>query len=60
VIANVTANDMVNGVLQHYSGNTTIAISGTQPTGITLNQQQALSVAAVGTTPGTYSVVYGV
>ena len=60
-IANVAANDTVNGAVAVLSGaasNATVAMSGTWPTGIALNTGTgAITVAAV-VAPGVYSVQY--
>jgi uncharacterized repeat protein (TIGR01451 family) len=59
-IANVTANDLVNGVAATLgaTGNATIAQSGTWATGITLNTATGAISTTVAVQPGVYSVTY--
>ncbi|GAB3540812.1 hypothetical protein GCM10027577_05300 [Spirosoma fluminis] len=59
-VANVVANDVVNGVAATLTGpgNATISQIGTYPTGITLNPATGSVSVAVGTTPGSYTVGY--
>ncbi|WP_458294228.1 DUF7507 domain-containing protein, partial [Flavobacterium poyangense] len=60
VFANIASNDKVNGVpaVLGATGNATVAVSGTWPTGITLDPLTGKVSVAAGTTPGTYNVVY--
>uniref|UniRef100_UPI00192AE78D T9SS type B sorting domain-containing protein n=1 Tax=Flavobacterium sp. UGB4466 TaxID=2730889 RepID=UPI00192AE78D len=60
VFANIASNDKVNGVpaVLGTTGNATVAVSGTWPTGITLDPLTGKVSVAAGTTPGTYNVVY--
>ncbi|GAB3991969.1 hypothetical protein GCM10028807_23780 [Spirosoma daeguense] len=60
VVANVAANDVVNGLPATLSGpgNATLAAVGTYPPGINLNTTTGSISVAVGTTPGNYTVVY--
>ncbi|BFM44799.1 hypothetical protein CFS9_34400 [Flavobacterium sp. CFS9] len=60
VFTNIASNDKVNGVpaVLGTTGNATIAVSGTWPTGITLDPLSGKVSVAAGTTPGTYNVVY--
>ncbi|GAB3491443.1 hypothetical protein GCM10027341_04400 [Spirosoma knui] len=59
-VANVVANDLVNGVAPTLDGpgNATISQIGTYPTGITLDPATGIVNVAVGTTPGSYTVGY--
>lgn len=59
-IANVTTNDIVNGVAATLgsSGNATISQYGTWPSGITLNTSTGAINVATGTSVGTYNVTY--
>ena len=56
-IANILSNDSTNGVKSTLS-NSTIAQSGSWPTGITLNPATGAVSVAAGTTPGKYPVTY--
>lgn len=56
-VANVRANDLVNG-LAATSSNSTISQSGTWPAGITLNTTTGAINVAAGTAIGNYPVVY--
>ncbi len=59
-VANVTTNDVVNGVTPVLSGtaaNATLSTVSTVP-GITLNASTGSVSVAVGTAPGTYTLVY--
>ncbi|MDL2141578.1 gliding motility-associated C-terminal domain-containing protein [Flavobacterium tructae] len=60
VFTNIASNDKVNGVpaVLGTTGNATVAVSGTWPTGITLDPLTGKVSVAAGTTPGTYNVVY--
>ena len=60
VFTNIASNDKVNGVpaVLGTTGNATVAVSGTWPTGITLDPLTGRVTVAAGTTPGTYNVVY--
>ena len=60
VFTNIASNDKVNGVpaILGTTGNATVAVSGTWPTGITLDPLTGRVTVAAGTTPGTYNVVY--
>ncbi|PWA06678.1 T9SS type B sorting domain-containing protein, partial [Flavobacterium laiguense] len=60
VFANIASNDTVNGVpaVLGTTGNASVAVSGTWPTGITLDPATGKVTVAAGTTPGTYNVVY--
>ncbi len=59
-VPNVTINDIVNAqpALLGAGGNATIAAVGTYPAGITLNTTTGSVSVTVGTTPGTYTLVY--
>ncbi|MEZ0538344.1 Ig-like domain-containing protein [Fibrella arboris] len=59
-ILNVVANDVVNGLPATLgaAGNATVSPVGTYPAGITLNPATGSVSVAVGTVPGTYTVVY--
>ncbi|WP_461084716.1 Ig-like domain-containing protein [Spirosoma flavus] len=59
-VANVAANDVVNGVPATLSGpgNATLTTIGTYPSGISLNTTTGSVSVAQGTTPGTYTVGY--
>ncbi|XWW46799.1 hypothetical protein JYG30_04900 [Fibrella sp. USSR17] len=59
-IADVTANDFVNGVpaALGITGNAVVATVGTYPAGITLDTNTGSISVAIGTTPGTYTMVY--
>jgi uncharacterized repeat protein (TIGR01451 family) len=59
-IANVAANDLVNGALATLgtSGNATLSQSGTWPTGVTLNAATGGISVAARVQPGTYVVSY--
>jgi F0F1-type ATP synthase epsilon subunit len=56
-VANVRANDLVNGVAAT-SSNSTISQSGIWATGITLNTTTGAITVANGTTPGVYALTY--
>ncbi|NID13836.1 putative Ig domain-containing protein, partial [Fibrivirga algicola] len=58
-IADVTANDFVNGVPAALGimGNAVVATVGTYPAGITLDTNTGSISVAIGTTPGTYTMV---
>jgi hypothetical protein len=56
-IANVRSNDVVNGVAAT-AANSTIAVSGVWPAGITLNPTTGAVTTAATVQPGTYSVAY--
>ncbi|MDL2145551.1 hypothetical protein QQY79_23790, partial [Flavobacterium tructae] len=60
VFTNIASNDKVNGVpvVLGTTGNATVAVSGTWPTGITLDPLTGKVSIAAGTTPGTYNVIY--
>ncbi|WP_124020460.1 DUF7507 domain-containing protein, partial [Flavobacterium tructae] len=60
VFTNIANNDKVNGVpaVLGTTGNATVAVSGTWPTGITLDPLTGKVSVAAGTTPRTYNVVY--
>jgi hypothetical protein len=57
-VANVAANDIVNGVAATVGGNATLATVGTYPTGISLNTATGSVSVAQGTAPGTYTITY--
>ncbi len=60
-VANVAANDLVNGNTATLgpSGNATVAVSGTWPTGISLNTNTgAIDVAGGVLAPGNYDITY--
>jgi uncharacterized repeat protein (TIGR01451 family) len=59
-IANIAANDMVNGVQATLgtSGNATVAISGTWPAGITLDPATGVVATSAAVQPGTYTMQY--
>tara|TARA_R110002124_G_scaffold71232_6_gene190937 strand:+ start:4419 stop:7085 length:2667 start_codon:yes stop_codon:yes gene_type:complete len=56
-ITNVLSNDTTNGVAST-TANSTIAQSGTWPTGISLNTTTGAISVAAGTAPGVYAVAY--
>ncbi len=60
VFANITSNDIVNGVpvVLGATGNASVAVSGTWPTGITLDPATGKVTVDAGTVPGTYNIVY--
>jgi len=59
-ITNITTNDKVNGLPATLgtTGNAAVSVSGTWPTGITLNTTTGAVNVADGTTAGVYSIVY--
>jgi hypothetical protein len=57
-IANVAANDFVNGVAAVLGTNATIAQSGTWPTGISLNTATGAVSTTAAVLPGTYTAQY--
>jgi hypothetical protein len=59
-VANVVANDVVNGLSATLGGdsNATIASVGTYPSGITLNTTTGSVSVAQGTAPGSYTLSY--
>ena len=59
-IANVATNDSVNGAAATLgsSGNATVAISGTWPTGIALNSTTGAITTSAAVQPGSYPVIY--
>lgn len=59
-IANVAANDTIDGVAATLgaSGNTTVAQSGTWPTGIALNTTTGAITVSSSVAPGAYQVTY--
>ncbi|PRY28144.1 hypothetical protein CLV58_1301, partial [Spirosoma oryzae] len=60
VVANVAANDLVNGqsATLGNGGNATVAQVGTYPTGVTLDPNTGSLSVAAGTAPGSYTVTY--
>jgi uncharacterized repeat protein (TIGR01451 family) len=59
-IASVVANDTVNAVAATLgaSGNATVSMSGTWPTGVVLNTVNGAITTTAATLPGTYAVQY--
>jgi uncharacterized repeat protein (TIGR01451 family) len=59
-IANIASNDQVNGVAASLgsAGNATVAISGTWPSGITLNPSTGAVSTDASVQPGSYSFSY--
>jgi hypothetical protein len=60
VVANVAANDMVDGLPATLgtNGNATVAQVGTYPAGVTLDPTTGSLSVAAGTAPGSYTVAY--
>ncbi|PRY29062.1 hypothetical protein CLV58_1271 [Spirosoma oryzae] len=60
VVANVAANDMVDGLPATVgpNGNATVAQVGTYPAGVTLDPNTGSLSVAAGTAPGSYTVAY--